>query len=88
MQELSQVGITTTTTTTAASTRLDSKASAMEAKEEKAQENATSADQPGISRESALNHTRAKAKAKVSKESATVAEKLVAQPTSAQEQRR
>ncbi len=46
---------------------------AKEANEEKVKENATTADQPDISRESALNH--AKAKAKDSKEDATTSEK-------------
>ncbi len=60
--------------------QLDPKAKARskEAKEGKADESATIADQPCISRESALNHTRAKAKARAkdSTDNATIAEKL------------
>ncbi len=40
-------------------------------------------DQPGISRESALDHTRAKARAEDSTENATTAEKLDIQPVNA-----
>ena len=58
-------------------------ARAKEAKEERAKGSATSADQAGISRESAANRTRAKAHAKDSKENATTAEKLDIQPASA-----
>ncbi len=66
-----------------ASTRLDVRARAKEAKEEKAKENGISADQPGTSRENAPNHTSANAKAKDSKENATSAEKLDIQPANA-----
>ncbi len=61
-------------------------ARAKEAKEEtgeEAEENATSADQLGISRESALNRTGAKGKAMDSNENATTAEKLDIQPANA-----
>ncbi len=59
------------------------KARAQEAKEENVKKNATTTDQPGIFRETALNHTRAKARANDSKENATTAEKSDIQPASA-----
>ncbi len=59
------------------------KARAQEAKEERAKKIATNVDQPGVSRESALTHTRVKAKAKDSKENDTTAEKLDIQPANA-----
>ncbi len=62
---------------------MDSKARAHEAKEEKAKENATTADQPDISRESSPIPTRAGAKAKDSKKNATTAEKLDIQSANA-----
>ncbi len=65
-----------------ASMRYGSRAKA-KAKEEKAKENAITADQPGISRESALRFTKAKATAKDSKEHATTAENLAIQPANA-----
>ncbi len=61
--------------------RWGSKAKA-KAKEEKTKENATAADQTGISRESALNPTRTRARD--SEENATTAEKLDIQPANAQ----
>ncbi len=74
-----------TTTTRMVLMPLDSKAKARakEAKEEKAKESATSADHSGKFRESALNYTRAKAKAEDSIDNATSAEKLDIQPAGA-----
>ncbi len=86
MWELLEDGVTKTTTTTKVATmELDSKANARakEAKGERAKESAKIADQAGISRESALDHTRAKAKTKACKENATTAEKLDIEPASA-----
>ncbi len=59
------------------------KAKATEAKEEMVKENVTTADQPGISRVSTLDHARANARAKDFSENATTAEKLDLPPVSA-----
>ncbi len=58
----------------------NAKARAKKAKEDQAEDNVIIADQLGISRESALNPTRAKTRAKVSKDNAATAEKLDIQP--------
>ncbi len=63
--------------------KLDSKAGAKEAKEERAKESATIADQPGIFREGAPNRTREMAKARDFKNNATSVEKLDIQPANA-----
>ncbi len=59
------------------------KARAKEANEEMAKESATSVHQPAVSRESAPNRARAKAKTTDSKENVTTAERLDIQPANA-----
>ncbi len=81
MQELSEDGLGRTTIRMA-SMRQGSNAKA-KAKEEKTNENATTAEPPGISRESSLSSTKARARATNFKEDITIAEKLHTQPANA-----
>ncbi len=64
------------------STQADSTAKAR-AKEAKAKDNVTTAEQPGTSQENARTQAKARAKAKYFKENATSAEKWANRPASA-----